>query len=62
VLDICGASRFHPAMTERRTNLVFLAVFSVLAVLFVAAVLLVAAAVFFSGASTLPPRAAALPD
>jgi hypothetical protein len=35
-------------MTERRTNLVFIAAFSVFAVFFVAAALFVCAAVFFS--------------
>ncbi|HEX4752623.1 MAG TPA: hypothetical protein VH268_06985 [Solirubrobacterales bacterium] len=37
-------------MTERRTSLACIAVFSVLVVLFVTAALLVAASVFFSGA------------
>jgi hypothetical protein len=36
-------------MTERKTNLAFIAVFSVLAVFFVAATLIVGAAVLFSG-------------
>jgi hypothetical protein len=46
-------------MTERRTNLAFMAIFSVLAILFVATVLFVAAWVVASGSgispSSLPP-------
>lgn len=41
-------------MSERRINLAFIAVFSILGVLFVGATLLVAAAILFSGAGTLP--------
>jgi hypothetical protein len=41
-------------MSERWTNLAFIAVFSVLAVLFVGVTLLVAVAILFSGAGTLP--------
>lgn len=59
-LDFRGAVRFDPRMTERRTNLAFMAIFSVVAVFFVAIVLLVAAWVFASGSgitpNALPPR------
>jgi hypothetical protein len=40
-------------MTERKTNLAFIAIFSVLALFFVAATLYVGAAIFFSASGSI---------